>query len=174
MHNNADLSCAIRNRKLNLTISILKKIPIEELMSDINQFFILAFKTNNPKFVEILLDHFKYLTDNTDCLLQKHKLSLAIEKVMEAYTPSEEMRQLLSPYVKEDVDDIANLEDLLEYEDDESTAELSQDQIRITKDNIERSQLVFGDSVSDPATHGEMEVAGMSELQHSDAEDHPA
>lgn len=69
------------------------------------KFFIMSVEDNNIEIVKILLDYFsynqlvKYTTGSTEYLLLKNKLKDILEIAIEDVNLSQEMKEVLSPYI---------------------------------------------------------------------------
>ncbi len=69
------------------------------------KFFIMVVEDNNIEIVKILLDYFndnqlvKYTTDSAEYLLLKNKLRDILEIAIEDVDLSQEMKEVLSPYI---------------------------------------------------------------------------
>jgi hypothetical protein len=69
------------------------------------KFFIMAVEDNNIEIVKILLDYFnynqlvKYTTGSVEYLLSKNKLKDILEIAIEDVNLSQEMKEVLSPYI---------------------------------------------------------------------------
>ena len=118
-----NLSNAIRWGNQSMLLDTLDKNSDLDLTYKEGKFFILAVEDNNIKIVEPLLGYFnnnqlaKYTMGSIEYLLLKNKMRDILEIAIEDVSLSEEMKEILSPYINSegshyDIDDYqeSNLE----------------------------------------------------------------
>ena len=115
-----NLSNGIRWGNQAMLLNTLNKNSDLDLTYKEGKLFILAVEDNNVKLVEPLLDYFntnqlaKYTSGSTEYLLLKNKMRDILELAIEDVSLSEEMKEILSPYIDFEGSEHGTINDFLE------------------------------------------------------------
>jgi len=115
------LSDRISWKNVSLVSNILNKNTDLDLTYNEGEFFTLAIESNSVEIAQTLLDYFnknqlaKYTSNSTEYLLLKTKMRGMLEVAIEDVSLSEEMKQVLSPYIDFEGSEHGTIDDFFDY-----------------------------------------------------------
>jgi hypothetical protein len=114
------LSDRISWKNVSLVSNILNKNIDLDLTYNEGEFFTLAIENNSVEIIKTLLDYFnenhlsKYTSGSTEYLLLKNKMRDILEVAIEDVSLSEEMKEMLSPYIDFEGSEHGTINDFLD------------------------------------------------------------